>query len=291
MKARFEKITAPGEQSFLVSKYSLPSFVSPWHFHPEFELTLILESSGRRFVGDHVGNFGPGDLVLLGSNLPHCWFNSRGDGHRRAVSVVIQFKEGFVGDHFWRMPEARSVAKMLSRSARGIQFGGKTARKISDRMEGLMELKGFPRVLECLGILHGLSLSREVQELSSPGFAPAKNEADERRIARVLDYVNRNVSSRIEQPVAARIANLAPAAFSRFFRRRTGKAFSGFVNEVRIGHACKLLVEQGLTSIEICFACGFENLSNFNRRFRELKGMPPQEYRRMFAATADTTGC
>lgn len=287
MRARFEKVIPQEDESFrYFAPRKLRCFEYPWHFHPEYELTLIVESKGRRFVGDCVETFEPGDLVFLGPNLPHCWLNSPKDGHRRARSVVAQFKEDFLGEAFWKIPEARAVARLFQRSIRGLQITGATQVEVAKRMMALEQLKGMPRILEFIAILNLVAQAPGLRELASPGFSPARNSDDEARIGRVYEFVNRNFTEPIDQPSAAKVASLTSAAFSRFFVRRTQRTFSAFVNEVRVGHACKLLVEdEDRTSSQICYECGFENLSNFNRRFRQIKGMSPREYRRLYVET------
>lgn len=175
------------------------------------------------------------------------------------------------------------MARLFQRSIRGLKITGAAQAEVAKRMTALVDMKGLPRILEFIGILNLVAQAPGLRELASPGFFPARNSKDEARIGRVYEYVNRNFTQPIDQPSAAKIASLTPAAFSRFFMRRTQRTFSAFVNEVRVGHACKLLVEdEDRTSSQICFECGFENLSNFNRRFRQIKGMSPQEYRRLY---------
>jgi len=282
MRALFEKVTPPAQESFFCKEFLCPRFESPWHFHPECELTLIVESSGRRFVGDHIATFQEGDLVLLGPDLPHFWYSEPATD-QRAHSVVTLFRLDFLGAEFLGKAELGPIRRLLAKAARGLQITGLTQKKLLAPIRKLPRLSGMPRLLGLLSVLDALARApgRDLQPLSSAGFIPLLDPLDEPRMNRVLGYINREFGAcHLNQPEAARLANLTPAAFSRFFKRKTGKSFSTFVNEVRVGHACKLLLESELNSTEICFASGFGNVSNFNRRFRKLKETTPSEYRR-----------
>ncbi|MBP8255702.1 MAG: AraC family transcriptional regulator [Opitutaceae bacterium] len=284
MRVHFEKILTGEAQSFACREYRCRSFNAPFHFHPEFELTAILAGTGRRFVADSLEEFGPGDLVLLGPNLPHRWASvSRVGVREMSHSVVLQFCSDCFGEGFWSLPELRKVQALLQRSSRGLCFAPVEAGVITARMQALSGMDDLPRALALLGILHELSL-KSARFLASSRYSVDLAAADAERINRVIDFAGENFCDEtlgLEQ--AARVASLTPAAFSRFFARSTGRTFVSFVNEVRLSHVCRLLSESGMPVSEICFACGFGTLSNFYKRFREYKRMTPLEYRRMFA--------
>lgn len=281
MQAIFEKIITPGHSSFGCRLHEGRAFAFPWHFHPELELTLILESRGRRFVGDHIADFEEGDLVFLGPNLPHFWYNSP-KPRQRARSIVVQFRRDFPGAEFFKMPEARPLARLFDKACNGLQVTGKSRDQIAAEMSALVSLTGMAKLLKLLEILHRVASANRLRALSSPAFAPNLNRFDEARIGKVCQFINEHFARAIRQTDAARLAHMTPPAFSRFFKMKTGRTYSAFVNEVRIGHSCKLLIGSSLNCTEICFASGFENISNFNRRFRELKKTSPREFRAKF---------
>ena len=286
MRAHYEKIQTPEDRSLVCLSYSSKRFTAPWHFHPECELTLIVSSSGLRHVGDSIEPFYEGDLVLLGSNVPHFWKNDgpSASRHSMASSVVIQFREDFLGVDFWKKPEFAKVARMLKVSGRGLKFTGATQRKVAALMQKMQQQQGAGRLINMLTILDTLAQCSHARALSSLGFMPVLNLFDAERINKIHGHVYASIADPIYQPQVAELVHMSPAAFSRFFRQKTGRTFSAFVNEVRIGRAARLLTEGSMNVTEVCYACGFENLSNFNRRFREIKQMTPREFVAHFTA-------
>jgi len=280
MRAHYEKVQTPEDHSLLCLSYRAKRFTAPWHFHPECEITLIVSSSGLRHVGDSIEAFYEGDLVLLGSNVPHFWKNDGPSGGRQseAASIVIQFREDFLGGDFWKKPEFAKIARLLRRSARGLQFTGATQRKVAPLMQKMPLQQGAARLIGLLSVLDALAQCVQARELSSLGFIPVLNTFDAERINKIHAHVYDRIAEPIYQPQVAELVHMSPAAFSRFFRQKTGRTFSAFVNEVRIGRAARLLTEGNMNVTEVCYACGFENLSNFNRRFREIKKMTPREF-------------
>ncbi len=287
--AQYEKIIRGGVgQSFACRRYDSPSFTAPWHFHPEYELTLILESRGQRFVGDSIAAFTPGDLVLLGPNLPHCWLNLQPLAlpRERARSVVTQFSGDLLGSGWLDLPEMTRVGALLrGRAPRGVWFSGGAAARVAERVSRLPDLAGLDRLLELLKILDSLAglPRRAATVLASEGFLPALNLEQAGRLERVCRFVHQNFQGPIRQTQAAALAYLSPEAFSRFFRQKTGRTFVDYVNDVRVGEACRLLIARDTLGVtEVCYICGFGNVSNFNRHFRLRHGMAPREYRRRY---------
>lgn len=280
MLARLEKVSLRPRESFACRRFRTPRFLSPLHFHPECELTLIESGHGLRFVGDHIENFGPGDLVLLGSGLPHYWENPS-DWQGEARSVVVQFSETMLGDRWLAAPELSAIRRLLGRAKRGVRFSGKAAAVAAERLKKMTEMESVPRMLLLLETLHELATARGVTLLASAGFAPVFNPEDQSRLSRVLDYVNASMAEGVTQREAARLAGLSPASFSRYFRRKMGHTFEAFVNEVRVGRICRVLVDEPEKTVaEIAFAAGFNNLANFNRQFLRRIGLAPVAYRR-----------
>jgi AraC-like DNA-binding protein len=282
MLARVERIPAPPSSSFLWKRRRDRRFEFAWHFHPEVELTWIVSSRGRRFVGDHVADYREGDLVLLGPNLPHTWHS---EGRGRHEAVVVQFAEGFLGPEFLGLPELLPVRRLLERARRGLHVAGRTQRAVVRRLEELGRAEGLGRIRALLEILEALSRSREARPLASAGFVPALRKTDVERIDRVLGFLAERYAGDVSLPETAAVAHLSVPAFSRFFKRRTGKTFVAYVNDLRLGRACRLLIETDRPVSDIAFDCGFNNLSNFNRRFLEARSMSPRVYRQAHAGS------
>jgi len=290
MRAHFEKIAPSTQESFACRPIKGPFFDAPWHFHPEYELILVTKSRGTRFVGDNIEAFSEGDLVLLGPNLPHVWQSDPlpNAPEDRAQCIVVQFLDDFLGKGFFERPEMEAVRNLFKRSMRGLRFTGKTQTVIARRMHELVNNTGCARIAELLHIFDLLARSDEYTALSSAGFVPSLNRTDEQRINLVCQYITEHFTESIQQPKVAALINMSSPAFSRFFHNKTGKTFSAFVNELRVGKVCRMLIEGGASITEICYSCGFKNLSNFNRQFRMLKGISPREYRKKFREpTAD----
>jgi AraC-like DNA-binding protein len=279
--AKFEWVPKCDEGSFNVREFRLPAFSSPWHFHPEIELTFIERGTGRRHVGDSIAPFGPGDLVLIGANLPHVWRNDAPARVRAdyAHSVVVHFTEESFGTGFLRCAELKAVRKLLARARRGIEFAPRTSDAAIPVLMEMKNLTGLPRLIRLLEVFQLLASAGNSKLLSSAGFAPQLDPFAGERVNSAHQYVFRNFAGRIDHEEMARNAGMSSSAFSRYFRRMTGRTVSEFVNEVRIGHARRMLIETDRTIAEVAFACGFESLSNFNRRFRGITGTSPREFR------------
>jgi len=285
-KPRIEKILPPTAASFVYQIKRDRNFGVFWHYHPEYQLTLVLRGRGRRFVGDDVSSFKAGDLVLTGPNLPHMWCSSRarpGAGGRNEA-ILVQFPETIFGGPFLQLPEMAPVRRLLERSALGIRFGEAARRKVSRRMVRMGRQRGLARLIELLELLRILSQSPVEGTLSSRTFAPSVQFADRDRIDRICQYAAQNSAKPISLPQAAAAAHLSVPAFTRFFKKCTGKTFVEYLTELRVGSACRLLVETDRSVTEVCFAAGFNNVSTFNRRFLELKGLTPRAFRGQFSS-------
>jgi AraC-like DNA-binding protein len=283
-KALYEKIPLDPGRSLACRAYRSPSFTAPWHFHPECELTLIVRGRGTRYVGDSIARFSDGDLILLGSNLPHYWWKDA-DDRREAHAVVLQFDERIAAG-LLDLPEASGVRRLLPAARRGIVFSGSVRDKVAHRLMALPKQDPWTGVCGLLEILGMAAADRPWRFLASSGYAPDLDETDGLRLAAVSRYVHELFAGEVSQPRAAALAGLSPAAFSRYFHRRMGRTFEAYVNEVRIGHASRMLRESEQTVAEIAFACGFNNLSNFNRRFRQFRDVSPTGFRRQGALGA-----
>ena len=287
MKAYAQRVDHTEESSFVYRVKADQKFARARHYHPEFELTHIQSSSGRRFVGESIENYRSGDLVLLGSNLPHAWISGDRSGVKSGSgklhrAVVIQFSPTFLGERFFGSAELADVAVTLKRANRGLRVRGTTRDEVADRMWRMKGMGRFPRLLELLGILQtiasGGSNVQPICEVGAQERLPARRA--QRRIDRILAHLDAHHPDEICQGEIAALAGMSPAAFSRFFRANTGTTFVAHLNGLRISSACNLLLDTDLSILEVSSRVGFNNLSNFNRRFLASVGMTPREYRR-----------
>ncbi|MEX1056587.1 MAG: AraC family transcriptional regulator [Natronospirillum sp.] len=277
-----EVIIADPGQSFRWHRHSYPAPIAKWNYHPQYELHLITRSQGQAFIGDYLGNFGPGDLFLIGPSLPHNWVSNLVSESDIVPGrdVVLQFEHSIWGAETQSLiPELMVANDLLQHSKRGLQFtGGKlaTARYILLEMEYLQGLKALAKFIELIDIL-ATQVDRTC--LSSVYFAPDLNEATTRWMQIVTEYVQNNFHGDIRLSKAAERVHMTDSTFSRFFKKNAGIGFSDYLNKLRIARACTLLRESELKIIAVCQECGYNNLSNFNRQFMREKGMTPTEYR------------
>ncbi|MEQ6120183.1 AraC family transcriptional regulator [Reichenbachiella sp. MALMAid0571] len=291
MKPILEKLTLEPKFSFVVLKDVLPYYLTPWHYHPEYELVLVVKSTGQRIVGDKIENFTDGDLVLMGPNLPHVYNNDsqyyEGNDDLKAEAIVIHFTEDSLGNGFFDLPEMALVKQLLKTSERGMKIEGKTREIVESKMHSILSKKGSSRIIELLSILDILSATKEYRLLASPGFMMKNNTSGTERITKVHEYIMMNFKKDITLDEVAGIANMVPNSFCRLFKSCTRKTFSSFLNEIRIGYACKLISEERQNIAEICYSSGFNNLSNFNRQFKKITQKSPLQYKREYQSTMD----
>lgn len=282
MKALFEKLMFNEQSSVLIRQFQLPYFDAPWHYHPEYELTYIVKSYGRRFVGDHVESFQAGDLVLLGPDLPHFWRNDeefyQPDSCLQAESVVTQFPAAFDERLLALIPEAEAIRQLLQRARFGLCFSPAIREAVADSLKQLVNQRGFPQLLCLLSILDQLSADRKARLLASDSFQLATGAAETERMKRVLEFMLAHFRSEIRTEQIASVAGMAPAAFCRYFKNRTRKTFTEYLNELRIGHARKLLVSVDLSAGQVGLESGFNSSSHFHRLFKLHTGMTPFQY-------------
>jgi AraC-like DNA-binding protein len=285
MKPVFEQTPHAQWESFHCEVVRGPSYNAAWHFHPEYQITFVIKSRGHRLVGDNIAPLQAGDLALIGSNLPHVWQQDegpRGNPPASVHAIIIRFLDTFAGKDFLEIPEMEPVRRLLRRSARGLHVTGKTRDIVTEKMRRLPEATGLERITGLLSILATLAGSKDLQPIASPGFLPVLESSDHDRMQRVCNYINTNLGATIDRARIAREAHLSEGACSRFFKLRTGKTLPQYVNELRVGRACRLLAEDEGKITGIALECGFMNLANFNRRFREITRLTPRDYRRQF---------
>lgn len=286
MKISLEKINTLAHQSFFLKEVNKPYFTAPLHFHPELEILLVLEGYGSKYVGDCIEPFGPDDLVLIGSNTPHLWqcdpefYNN--DPDLRSRAICIQFKMEFLGAAFLQIPEMEKIQTLLQHANRGMRFIGEEQKMLKKRILDLVALEGMGRVTALLMLLESMAAAHP-RYLSSPDYKPEMHhQKDSDKIEVVFSYVMQGFKEKISLAEVSALINMSPEYFCKYFKLQTNKNFSEFLNEVRIGHACKLLMKGDLNISEICYESGFNHLSNFNRQFKKIKKMPPRDYQKQF---------
>ena len=283
-KPTFEAIAPDFGNSFTYQRFNENKMNtnSGWHFHPELELVYVNGGSGKRQIGSHVSYFREGDLILIGSNLPHCGFTDKLTGHKS--ETVIQMKMDFLGNNFFEIPEMKKIQKLLDISKSGIAFHGKTKRRIGEKMEVLEYQTDFQRLLSILNILNELGTSEEFKVLNAEGFSMETEVKDNDRINVVFNHVKTNYKEDISLDEIADLVSMTVPSFCRYFKKITNKTFVQFVNEYRLVHASKLLAEKPMSITEVCFESGFNNFSHFNKSFKAFTGQNPSEYRNQLKA-------
>lgn len=282
MKARkptLEKISPEFGSSIRVIKHD--AYIGEnkpfWHFHPEIELVYVNKGQGKRHIGNHLSYFNNSQLLLIGSNLPHNGFTDRLTIN--GSETLVQFKPEFLGGHFFDIPEMEAIQKLFERSKKGLVFGVKTKQKLGVKIEKLAEKDGFKKILLLLEILHGLTKSQDYTVLNADGFAFETAPQDSTKIDIIFKHVNEHFRTHISlDEIADKVSMTAPA-FCRYFKKVTGKTFTKLVNEYRVVHVTKLLLESNMSITDICFECGFNNFSHFNKLFKEITGKSASKYR------------
>ncbi len=282
MKIMHEHIDFPGLSTVKVKLCDRPHFTYPWHFHPEFEMLYVIEGSGTRFVADSIEEFNSGDFALLGSTLPHFWRSSEkylnGNGNLRVKYVVIQFPSDFLKYEIQNYPEYHLIGDLLKRASRGVSFLPEFSGRMQKKIIKTASSSGFERVIGLQELLQAMAKTNEYKLLAGELYQPESHNFSNFRLAKVMQFLNTNYQQKIELEKVAEIANLHPAAFCRFFKEKSGKPLSEYVNDLRISYACRLIIEGKLSVSQISYESGFNNLSNFNRTFKKHTGLAPTQY-------------
>ncbi|MBD0830823.1 AraC family transcriptional regulator [Aestuariibaculum sediminum] len=281
MKLHLIDRSTPQNASFTANIHEGSHFLKIWHYHAELEFVLILKSEGMCFVGDAVEPFSAGDVFLIGKNTPHMWLNGEiyfeEDSTLTAKSVAAHFKEDFLGNHFFETPEMKHLAELFEKARFGIKFLNLET-QIIEEIQGLIDLDGFSKTMAFLNIMNTLAKHDGYKLLVSSGFLNAFQVSKHKSLDDVYAYMFKNFNKPISLDEVAKIANMNSSAFSRLFKRINGKTYSRYLLEIRIGYACKLLLENKGNVSEICYDVGFNNVSNFNRQFKFLMGCSPTDY-------------
>jgi AraC-like DNA-binding protein len=287
MQPVFQKIEANINHSFYVEQVKFQYFPNPLQFHPEIEILYVIHGSGTRFVGDSVDRFGPGELVMIGQNVPHLWYSDekyiKGNSNLFSEVIFILFKKEIFGEQFWQLPESKSILKLFQLSQRGIKLTGKTRIEVSSLMRSISSSVGFNRITNLLSMLEIIATKKNYHVLASPIVQNTINESDSERLNKVYKYVINNSQQEITLEKVASIASLSTPSFCRYFKKRTNKTFVQLLNEIRISHACRLLMEEDFPVERICFICGYTNVSYFIKQFKRTTGLTPLSYKKKYA--------
>ncbi len=279
MKPRLLNRSNEQRQAFSIKRNRFPYFLKIRHYHPELELVYITESTGTRFVGDHIEKFEPGELVLLGKNLPHMWLNDKdyfqSDSNMIAEALCIHFKEDFTGKHFLELAGTESLTELFKNARRGIRFINLDFPAAEIIEDLALEKDEFQQLLKFLTFLQKLAKHKQIKLLSSEGYLERKPEEHSDK---THEFIFKNFTKQILLSEVAAIARMNPSAFSRYFKRIHRKTFSRYLIEIRIGYACKLLIENKINISSACYESGFNNISNFNKQFRNIMDMSPSQY-------------
>ena len=284
MKIEKTKITSYLNSSISVISREESFFQSPFHSHPELELVYIKESFGKRIVGNSVAPFESGDMVFLGSDIPHVWLNDelyyQDKNNLKAKAIVVYFNKDIFGPAFYEMKEAQKINALFNRGSRGLSINGKTNKQIAKKLEKLVNKKDFEIIIGLLEILSILSESTDLTFVNSEAYSPVKNQNTNDRLSDVFIFIKEHYKEDISLIEISKIANLTPTSFCRMFKLKAKKSFVEYLNEIRVANACKFIMESDMGMAEIAYECGFKTASNFNRIFKKSTGTTPKEYKK-----------
>lgn len=286
MKPKLLKVLAGPAQSFSIRRDLVAGVNSQWHYHPEIELIHFKEGSGTQFIGDSIRQFKTGDIVLVGAHLPHYWrfdgaYFSQSDNVQADVRVV-HFCENFWGDSFLQLPENNIIKTVLEKARRGIQITGKTKTVIAEIMERLLVTQGPKRIILLMEALSAIAECSHPDILSSIGFSTEAAESRNDFINVIYEYSLANFKNKIHTDELADLVGISPNSFCRYFKSHTRKTYSEFLLEIKVGHACKLLIENKLPLKQLCYESGFNNFANFHKYFKLIMGKSPLNYQKAF---------
>lgn len=287
MKEAVRKLQINAAKAFEVHALNDRFFDTNWHFHAEYQLFVVLQGRGTRFIGDNIAHFEEGEVVFTGPNIPHLWRNDEAyfdqTNPLRARGIVIYFPENLFGESLLKKDEMASIRQLLEKARRGVEFFGKTAHTVRRLMQDLPNRPGAAGLIQLLSILHLLAESAEYRYIASLGYTNPAKETDQDRMNEIYTYLTQNFKKKIRLDQVADLANMSPTSFSRYFKVKTNTSFSTFISELRISYACKLLLADQHTVAQIAFESGYNTLSNFNKQFRELLGKTPFEYKKEYS--------
>lgn len=279
MKPHFHKVPLRSGNSFSI-RHDKQANPGVWHYHPELELHYVIKGEGLRFIGDNISNFSAGELILLGENLPHKWKTSeKAGGEEDFEAIVIHFLPDCLGKDLLLLPESLLIRKLYESAGKGMLFRGESRITLAGLMYSALKAEGLERLIVLLSMLKLMAESTEYGPIASAHAFYPSNESDILRLNRIHEYTLTNYRKTISLDEVAALSNLSVTSFCRYFKLMTRKTYLDFLTEIRISHACRLLVEDKLPTGIICYECGFHNISNFFRHFRKVTGMTPLKYK------------
>lgn len=279
MKPTLEKIKPAFGSSFLLRKFEAAQCNQPeWHFHPEYEIVYISNGRGKRHIGDHISHFEDGDLIFLGPNLPHFGFTE--EIEEEHVEIVVQLRDDFLGDVFWERPEVQGIRQLFDRAQTGLTFHPPLRHQLGRRLVAMEEEAPFRRLISLLEVLHTMATTDAFESLNANGFAVEVNAQDHDRMQALYALVQDRFREDITLDEAAGLINMTKPAFCRYFKKMTNRTFTQFVNEFRVAYARRMLKDESLSIAAISFESGFNNLSHFNKTFRNITGSSPRDFRK-----------
>ncbi|MER0440931.1 AraC family transcriptional regulator [Emticicia sp. W12TSBA100-4] len=276
MKVEYEKISPDTGSSFRLIHWKSENDRYFWHYHPEYEIVFVRKGSGKLHIGEHLKNYEEGELVFIGPDLPHTGFGYGVIGEHE--EIVVQLRKDFLGEEFMQKPELQHIRELFERAKQGLSFQGKARKIVATKLQKMLTISHFERLVELLNIFHILATTHEFSVLNAPDKRFDFNHKDEDRINNVYKYVEQHYQQSIDIQAVADLANLTVPSFCRYFKKITHITYTDFVNEYRINQACRLLFENKSIA-DICFEVGFNNISHFNKTFKQLKGVSPREYK------------
>lgn len=283
MKPEFRKVSSGPAQSFSARQDFVPDINNKWHYHHEVELIHFNTGSGTHFVGDNIRRFQSGDLVLIGSNLPHFTrFDTEYFEGATPDIRVIHFKENFWGNEFLNLPENALIKSLLEKGRSGLLIEGKGGRAAATMMAEMINADGYEKLLLLIKILNTIALSDSQINLSSVGFNHNFADSEKDRITDIHEFTLNNFNKKIYIHEVAEVARMSPNSFCRYFKSRMQKTYSQFLIEIKVGQACKLLIENRLNLKQICYESGFNNPVTFHRYFKKFTGKSPLNYQKEF---------
>jgi AraC-like DNA-binding protein len=286
MRPYLLKVSKGPDSSFSVRRDLVPHVNNRWHYHSEVELIHFKKGEGTQFIGDSIKRFKAGDVILVGANLPHYWrFDDvyfEEDTKVGADVRVSHFNEHFWGQQFLHLPENSNLKVVLEKAKRGLQVTGKSRQVVADIMEKLLESEGSQRIILLIEALTAVANCKQLVPLSSIGFKPELADLESDRINAIYEYSIKNFRNKIQLEEIAEVANISPNSFCRYFKSRTRKTYSQFLIELRVGHACKLLIENKECIKRLCYESGFNNFTSFHKYFKQITGKSPLIYQKEF---------
>lgn len=287
MKPHFHKVPVLMQNSFSIRHDVQPNFGTIWHYHPELELHYIIRGEGIRFIGTNISNFSSDEMILIGQNLPHTWRCSeeyfQDNPYKEVEAMVLHFRQDCLGESLLSLPEAYLLPRLFERAKNGLMIQGRTKEKLAELMYDSLEATNLDRIILLLSILKLLAEAEDVETIALPHeAAPQSNEFDTGRLDKIYTYTLSHFKKEITLEEIAAIANLSVTSFCRYFKLMTNKTYYNFLTEIRVSHACRLLVDDHLPTEIICYDCGFNNVSNFYRHFKKVIGLTPLEYKRKY---------